>query len=199
MVLLGLGMFAEDDPQATTATVEPSTGDSRWIAAGEIARSATVTQPLPGGRWLYQYGSSVDVVQGRSGNMAMVQNNSSGGLYEFTFQGDGSYQLAWMHRTVMYGQPSQSRADERGTWELEGTTLTLQPESQRATYTNGGGEEQVKEDVDLGARRYQVVDITLETVEHTGSPMKRWPGIEISGPGPKWSFDERISVDLQRL
>ena len=80
-----------------------------------------------------------------------------------------------------------SAADERGTWALEGTTLTLTPESQQARYGNSmNPQAQDKEDVDLSARTYQVVDITLQTVEHTGAPMKQFPGIELRGPPGPW-------------
>ena len=203
VALLGLGALAADDvvPGAVrvpTVSAEGSGGD--WIPAGEVARSQSLTQPLAGGRWFYQYGANVDSVLSRSGNWAMVQTNSSAGLYEFSFVDDGTYQLKWLHRNVMNGQKTESTADERGDWSLDGTTLTLTPRSQEAVYrAYDERPPQTVTDKDLSPRTYQVVDITLETVAHTGAPMKRWPGIELSGPGAKWGFDDRISVALQRL
>jgi hypothetical protein len=197
--LMGLGLLAA--PAVPAATSPPATavsGGGQWIPAGEISRSQSLTQPLAGGRWLYQYGSGFDTELSRSGNTALVQGNASGGLWEFTFDENGSYRLVWSYSLSLGGQRSRSSAEEQGTWALDQTTLTLSPQSQRAHYENSNG-TQDKQDEDLSERSYQVVDIQLESVESAGVPLKRWPGIELSGPGPKWGLDATISVDLQRL
>ena len=94
---------------------------------------------------------------------------------------------------------SRSSAEERGSWALEGSTLTLTPESQQARYT-AQTQTQDKEDIDLAPRTYQVVDITLETVKQTGAPERRFPGVELKGPPGPWDLTKNtISLDLQRL
>lgn len=78
-----------------------------------------------------------------------------------------------------------SHCTERGTWSLDGAQLTLQPTSQAAEYSNQSGSQQ-KEDQDLGARRYELVDVTLESLERAGLPKQRLPGGVMSGPLAAW-------------
>lgn len=191
--VVALGALGDDPaPQAS----QPAEG-GEWIAAGEIARTTGLTQPLHGGRWLAQSGSQLDSVKARFADSALVETSSSGTLHELRFDADGSYQWHWVSSSNFQRQ-SRSSTDERGTWSLHGTVLTLTPEAQRARYT-AGDQAQDKEDVDLRPRTYQVVDITLETVPNTGSPMRRFPGIELSGPRAAWDIIQgNLSLDLQR-
>lgn len=192
--VVALGALATDDGPAEATTG----GGGEWIPSGEIARGTGLTQPLVGGRWLFQNGSSLETVTARFSNSAMVQTSSSGTLHELSFEEDGSYRWQWVHSSN-FQMRTRSSTDERGTWALQGNTLTLTPESQRSIYS-ANTQVQEKEDVDLAPRVYQVVDITLETVEHTGAPLARFPGVELSGPVGPWDLDKgTLSLDLQRL
>jgi hypothetical protein len=192
LAVLGSG---DDTPSAPA-----SASGGAWIPAGEVARGATLTQQLPGGRWVYQSGGSVDTVVARSGATQWVQSNTSGSLYSFTFDDDGTYSFEWASAVTLYGATSRSSCLERGDWSLEGTQLTLVPRSQQATYVSSAGLSQTKEDEDLTARTYQVVDITLEGIAAAGAPAGRFPGIELAGPGAKFDVSrERYELDLQRL
>lgn len=200
--LMALGLVADDEPGAAPAPAAAAgsgSGSSEWVPTGEVGRSAGLTRPLPGGRWLYQYGSGFDTVIAKSGNMALLRANSSGGLYEFTFDEGGTYHLAWRHSTSLNGINTLSSVDERGEWTLAGTTLTLAPDSQRLHYANNQA-TQDEEDKDLSARVYQVVDVELEVVEHTGAAMRRLPGLEVRGPPATWDLNgSQRDLDLQRL
>ncbi|MEW6434979.1 MAG: hypothetical protein AB1730_26060 [Myxococcota bacterium] len=186
------GEDAAEGPQASGA------GAAGWLPAGEKSRSAGLTQPLPGGRWLYMNGSGMERVLSRTSTTETVKQEASGALYEFTFEGDGTYLLRWRH-VSNFMTYNTSSTDERGTWTLDGTTLTLTPESQQARYTNSGlGQD--KEDVDLTPRRYRVVDIELETITTAGVEYRTFPGIELEGPVPAWDISSgSLSLDLQRL
>ena len=189
-----------------SATTEFSTdlppgeaGGASWLPAGEIARGTTLTQPLAG-RWVYQSGGSVDSVVARSGATAWVQTNSSGTLYAFTFEEDGDYVMEWASAVTVFGGTSRSSCIEKGSWTLADGRLTLEPKTQRATYITNAGLSQDKEDVDLSSRPYQLVDIEMQTIEATGAPLKRFRGVEISGPAARWDVSrERLELDLQRL
>lgn len=195
MGVVALGAFGDDAVASPTAAA--STG-SEWIPAGEIARGTALTQQLVGGRWVYQNGSGLETVVARFTTSTLVNLSTSGELHELAFESDGSYRWAWVHSLNFQGQ-HRSADDERGAWSLQGNTLTLTPQSQKAIYT-ANTQSQEKEDVDLAPRTYQLVDITLETVEHTGAPMKQFPGIELTGPRGPWDLDKgTFSLDLQRL
>ncbi len=188
---------------ATDSSGDLAPGEARgasWLPAGEIARGTTLTQSLAGGRWVYQSGGSVDSVVARSGATAWVQTNSSGSLYAFTFEADGDYVLEWASAVTLFGGTSRSSCVEKGSWTLAEGRLILEPASQRATYTTNAGLSQDKEDVDLASREYQLVDIELQTLEATGAPLKRFAGVELSGPAAKWDVSrEHLALDLQRL
>ncbi|MEW5739992.1 MAG: hypothetical protein AB1938_13755 [Myxococcota bacterium] len=173
-------------------------GAAGWLPAGEKTRSTGLTQPLPGGRWLYMNGSGMETVLARTSTTETVKQEASGALYEFTFESDGTYLLRWRHASNFMTYNTSS-TDERGAWTLDGTTLTLTPESQKARYTNSGL-AQDKEDVDLAPRRYRVVDIELETITTAGVDYRTFPGIELEGPVPAWDLASgSLSLDLQRL
>jgi hypothetical protein len=196
MGLAALGVLAGAPEPSPTTTAPSSTGE--WIPAGEIARGTGLTQQLVGGRWLHQSGSGLETVVAQFTNTALVQLSSTGELHELSFDGDGTYRWAWVNSSNFQGT-HRSAADERGSWVLEGNTLTLTPSSQKALYV-ANDQSQEKEDVDLGARTYQLTDITLETVPNTGAPMKRFPGVELRGPRGPWDLSgNAISLDLQRL
>lgn len=180
--------------------VSSATGGGTWIPAGEVARGTTVTQPLAGGRWVYQSGGSVDTVVARSGATEWVQTNTSGSLYSFAFDSDGTYTFEWASAVTLYGGTSRSSCVEQGDWALHGNQLTLEPSSQRARYVSNAGLSQDKEDVDLSARTYEVVDIELEGIVPAGAPPGRFPGIELKGRGAKFDVSrETYELDLQRL
>ncbi|MDP1823363.1 MAG: hypothetical protein Q8L48_08980 [Archangium sp.] len=194
VVMGAFGAASDLDPPTATG------GGGPWIPAGEVARSATLTQQLPGGRWVYQSGGSVDTVVARAGATAWVQTNTSGSLYAFTFEGDGSYTFEWASAVTLYGGTSRSSCVEKGDWSLDGNQLTLEPRSQRATYVASAGLKQDKEDVDLSARTYEVVDIELEGIVPAGAPPGRFPGIELKGRGAPFDVSrESYELDLQRL
>ena len=196
LVLAVGAVFADDVPGdgPTAGTGKP------WVPAGEVGRSATLTQPLVGGRWLYQSGGSVDTVVARSGATEWVQTNSSGSLYAFTFDADGTYSFEWASAVTLYGGTSRSSCVEKGEWTLTGTELRLEPSSQRARYVTNVGLAQDKEDEDLSPRTYQVVDIELEGIVPAGAPPGRFPGIELSGRGAKFDVSRELyELDLQRL
>ena len=195
MGVVALGALTSAEPAPVPL---PPAAAAEWIPAGEIARGNGLTQPLVGGSWLYQTGSGLETIIARTGNSALVESSSVGTLNELTFENDGSYKWAWVYSSNFQGR-YRSSATERGSWSLEGNVLTLTPDSQKALYT-ANGQEQEKEDMDLAERSYQLVDITLETVEHTGAPMKQFPGIELTGPHGPWDLDKGpFSLDLQRL
>lgn len=192
LAVLGSG---DDAPGASS-----SASGGAWIPAGEVARGTTLTQQLAGGRWVYQSGGSVDTVVARSGATQWVQSNTSGSLYAFTFEDDGTYTFEWASAVTLYGATSRSSCIERGDWSLEGTQLSLSPRSQQATYVSNTGLSQTKEDEDLTARAYEVVDITLEGIAAAGAPAGRFPGIELRGRGAKFDISrEQYELDLQRL
>ena len=193
VALLGLGA-AEGAADPVSAAGRP------WVPAGEVARGTGLSQPLAGGRWVYQSGGSVESVVARAGPTAWVQTNSSGSLYAFTFEDDGTYTFEWASAVTLFGGTSRSSCVETGDWSLSGSQLTLEPRSQRATYVSNAGLSQDKEDVDLSPRSYEVVDIELEGIAAAGAPAGRFPGIELEGPGAKFDVSrERYELDLQRL
>lgn len=184
---------------ADPASVASGSG-APWVPAGEVARATALTQQLAGGRWVYQSGGSVDTVVARSGATEWVKSSTSGSLYAFTFESGGSYTFEWASAVTLYGATSRSSCIETGDWSLTGSQLRLEPSSQRATYVSTAGLEQTKEDVDLSARSYDLVDIELEGIVAAGAPPGRFPGIELKGPGAKFDISrERYELDLQRL
>lgn len=200
--VLGLAVASVADDGAGPGA--SGSGGSRparaWIPAGEVARSAGLTQELTGGRWVYQSGGAVDTVVARAGATEWVQTNTSGTLYAFTFESDGTYTFEWASAVTLYGGTSRSSCVETGDWSQSGTQLTLEPKSQRATYVSTVGLSQDKVDEDLSPRTYQVVDLELEGITAAGAPPGRFPGIELSGPGAKFDISrERYELDLQRL
>lgn len=201
--VMALGAMVSDDDELI-ASAPPSTGapggGGEYLVAVEISRGGSMTQPLPGGRWIAQYGSTVDNVVARSGTTAWVQTNASGSLYELVFDDDGRYALNWVSSITLYGQRSQSRCTEKGTWSLSGTQLTLTPESQVATYSNSNSSQE-KEDEDLRERTYEVRDLTLETLETAGEVKRQLPGLSMIGPEPAWDTGsgDRHAFTLQRL
>lgn len=190
---LALASLAGDEAGALGASTAGS-----WVPAGEKARWSALSQPLPGGRWVYMNGSGMETVLARSGDSALVRTDSSGAIYELSFDGDGTYLFRWRHASNFMSHNTSS-SDERGDWELSGTTLTLKPTSQRALYTNNGLKQE-KEDVNLDPRAYQVVDIELETITTAGVEYRTFRGVELSGPVPPWDLASgTLSLDLQRL
>ena len=201
MGLVVLGAIAADPVAASPTTTPTGTagGGGDWVPSGEVARGAGLTQQLVGGRWVAQSGGRVEIVKVQFANSALVDTNTNGVLHELTFDDDGRYQWQWVHATRVQTMHSRSSAEERGSWSLDGSTLTLTPESQQARYT-AQTQTQDKEDIDLSPRSYQIVDITLETVRQTGAPEQRFPGVELRGPPGPWDLaHDTISLDLQRL
>jgi len=195
LAILGLGAMADDSPAA--AVSGSTAGGGQWLIAVEVARGASLSQPLPGGRWVAQYGSNVDHVVARAGSTAWVQTNTSGSIYELTFDDDGTYTWAWSSGLTMNGARFEANCTERGTWSVAGPQLTLQPSSQSAEYSNSSG-TQTKTDQDLRARSYEVLDLTLETLD---APKQRFAGMKMSGPKPAWSTDSgnSLAMTMQRL
>lgn len=194
VAVVGLGAFVSELP----ATVAGSGGAGQWLPAGEIGRSTTLTQPLVG-RWVAQYGMSLDSVVSRSGDWATVRTDASGTVYELTFESGGDYTFEYASQVTLLGRTSRSMVIEKGQYELDGTTLTLTPESQKCSYENNGL-RQDQPDKDLAVRRYRVVDIDLETITQAGAPAMRFGGVELSGPAAKWDVSkEQYELDLQRL
>ncbi|MFZ5439792.1 MAG: hypothetical protein ACOZQL_07270 [Myxococcota bacterium] len=169
----------------------------QWRAAGEVARSSTLTQPLTG-RWVALYGMSLDTVISRSGDWATIRTDASGTAYELEFEDDGEYTFQYGSQVTLNGFTSRSMVIEKGEYELDGSTLTLTPASQRCSYESNGL-KQDQPDKDLAVRRYQVVDIELETITQAGEPPMRFRGVELSGPAAKWDVSrEQYELDLQR-
>ena len=195
MGVVALGAVTSDTPATASPASAPSGGE--WVVAGEVARGEAMNQALPGGRWVAQYGSIVNNVVARAGNTQWVQTNSSGSLYEFSFDDDGSYVFNWVSAITMYGQKSESHCTEKGTWMLSGTQLTLQPESQVAVYSNQSGSQE-KTDTDLRERRFGVLDLTLETLSE---PKRQLPGLLMWGPKADWDTNpsDQLKLTLQRL
>lgn len=190
-----LGVLASE-PEPPASTGNTGTASSKFLIANEISRGNSLTIPLSGGRWMAQFGSIVENVVGRAGDYRWVQTNTSGSLYELTF-GDDSYEWHTAAQVTMYGNQSQSHCVEKGSWELSGTQLTFKPEVQKCVYSSGG-QDQEKEDEELGARTYEVFDLTLETVNE---PKQQLPGVFMSGPRPKWDtgYGEVLQLKLQQL
>lgn len=195
MAVVALGALTPDAP--ASASVGPAPAAAEWLVAGEVARGEAMNQGLPGGRWVAQYGSIVNNVVARAGNTQWVQTNSSGSLYELSFDDDGSYVFNWVSAITMYGQKSESHCTEKGTWTLAGTELTLQPESQVAVYSNQTGSQE-KTDSDLRERRFGVLDLTLETLS---DPKRQLPGLLMWGPKADWDTNpsDQLKLTLQRL
>jgi hypothetical protein len=198
-LLMTLGVLASEPEN--TGTTRPSTGtttaaNNDFLIAGEVARGTSLTIALPGGAWMEQFGGVVENVVGRSGSYALIQTDSSGSLYELTFDDDGSYVLHWASKLNTQYAKGSSHCEERGAWELEGTQLTLKPASQRCEYSNYGV-AQKEEDKDLSERSYTVVDLTLETLNE---PKRQFPGVLMSGPRAKWDTGSGgLTLKLQRL
>jgi hypothetical protein len=195
LTILGLGALSDDAPSASGPS-SPSTGEGgQWQVAVEVARGASLSQPLPGGRWVAQYGSNVDHVVARAGPTTWVQTNTSGSIYELTFDEDGEYSWLWSAGLTMNGARFESNCTERGTWSLSGNQLELTPTSQAAQYKNSSGTQE-KTDEDLSVRRYEVLDLTLETLDSK----QRFAGMKMTGPKPVWSTDSgSLSMTMQRL
>jgi hypothetical protein len=192
-------LTADSSPSSPSSPAAATGGGGAWIPAGEIARGAGFSQQLVGGHWVIQQGGRVEIVKVQFANSALVDTNTNGIIHDLRFDDDGAYEWQWAQATQLGASSSRSSATEKGSWSLAGNTLTLTPDSQHAVYSNNGGSQE-KEDLDLSPRGYQLVDITLETVPHTGAEMKRFPGVELSGPGGPWNLTQsRISLDLQRL
>ena len=195
MAVTALGALTSSSTPAPTA----STGSGEWIPAGEIARGTGFTQQLAGGRWVIQQGGRVEIVKVQFANSALVDTNTNGLIHELRFDDDGTYEWSWAQATRVQTMSSHSSATEKGAWVVDGSALTLTPDSQHAVYSNTS-QSQEKDDIELSARTYQLVDITLETVEHTGAAMKRFAGVELSGPPGPWDLThDPIRLDLQRL
>ena len=200
VLVLGLGAFADDSTAPTAATSPtPGTGGA-WQMAVEVARATTFSQPLAGGRWVAQYGSNVDHVVGRVGTSAWVQTNTSGSIYELTFEEDGSYAWRWSSGLTMNGARFDSHCTEKGSWTLSGRQLALQPESQASAYSNSGGTQE-KTDQDLGARRYELFDLTMETLPSADPARPRFPAMKLIGPKAAWDTGSGNGLELtmQRL
>ena len=194
-----LGVLASepDSAAANTGGTQNNAAGSEFLIAGEIARGTSLTISLPGGRWMDQFGSAVNNVVGRTGNYQWVQTNTSGSLYELIFDDDGGYVWNWASKLTMNGTKSESHCAEKGEWELSGTQLTLKPASQKCVYSsNGLGQEE--EDKELSERSYQVVDLTLETLN---DPKQQVPGVMMIGPRAKWDtgVSDVLTLKLQRL
>lgn len=195
MGVVALGALSAEE---AASQPPPSSGGAEWIPSQEIARGNGMTQQLVGGRWLYQTGSGLETVVARFTQSALVEVSSSGELNELSFDDDGTYSWNWVNSSNFQGT-HRSAATERGNWVLEGSTLTLTPDSQKALYV-ANTQSQEKEDLDLTARSYSLTDLTLETVPNTGAPMKQIPGIELTGPCGPWDLQKGSrSLDLQRL
>ncbi|MFO0595378.1 MAG: hypothetical protein U0228_08740 [Myxococcaceae bacterium] len=196
--LFGLGGVAAMavEPPVVAA---PSASASSWKPATAVGRGATLTQALPGSRWLAQYGANLDQVVARTGSTEWVRTDSSGTLYEFVFSTDGTYVFTWLHSTTLNGRHSTSQVREQGDWALAGTALTLTPSGQQAHYTNGD-QEQDKTDLDLAARTYQVSDVSLEAMTTAGAAYERFTGLSLRGPHASWDFArEQYELELQRV
>jgi hypothetical protein len=100
----------------------------------------------------------------------------------------------------MFGVKNSSFCTEKGSWELEGTRLTLTPETQRAEYSNSSGTQE-KDDEDLRPRAYELVDLTLETLPSEGVAPRRFGGLSMQGPKAAWdtTASDGLSLTLQRL
>lgn len=196
--VLGAGLVAAMGDAAESPA--PATATARaWKPAGEVARGTSFTRSLEG-RWLYQSGGSVDSIVARSGATAWVQTNSSGTLYDFTFQSDGSFLFQWASAVTLFGGTSRSSCVEKGSWSLSGSQLTLAPDGQRCTYVSNTGLSQDKEDTDLTPRRYDLTDIELETIAATGAAPERFGGLELRGPAAAWDVSrQQLELDLQPL
>lgn len=196
-VLLGVGFLVPEQFADPGGNV-PVVGGGQWLPAGEVGRSNQLTQPLVG-RWVAQYGASLDTIISRSGDWATIRNDVSGTVYELELESGGDYTFQYGSQVTLMGRTSRSMVIEKGQYELDGTTLTLTPDSQKCSYENNGL-RQDQPDKDLAVRRYQVVDIDLETITQAGAPPMRFRGVELSGPAAKWDVSkEQYELDLQRL
>jgi hypothetical protein len=200
--LLALGVLAGDDTPTRASSSAPAAatgGGGEWLPMAEVSRSDGLSRALPGGRWVYLSGASIDRQVIDYGASALVETSTTGTRHVLTFDEDGTYRWDWAHASN-YMYHSASWGFEKGDWSLEGTTLTLKPSSQQVTFTANDQREE-KEDVDLTPRRYRVVDIELETVAAAGAAPAHRPGVELSGPKLPFSVDspDAISWDLQRL
>ncbi len=196
MGVVALGAITADEMAAPSPP--SSAGGGEWIPSLRFARGTGMTQELVGGRWLSQSGSGLETVVARFTQSALVAVSSTGELNELRFDDDGTYSWNWVNSSNFQGT-HRSAATERGTWVLEGSTLTLTADSQKALYT-ANTQSQEKEDLDLAPRSYQLIDLTLETAPNTGAPLKQFPGIEFTGPCAPWDLQKGTrSLDLQRL
>lgn len=143
-----------------------------------------------------QFGGIVENVVGRSGSYALLQTDSSGSLYQLTFDAEGSYECHWASKLNTQYAKGTSHCEERGGWEFEGTQLRLKPESQCCEYSNYGV-AQKEADKDLGERSSEVVDLTLETMNE---PKRQFPGVLMTGPRAKWDTGSGpLTLKLQRF
>lgn len=164
-----------------------------------VERGTSFSQALPGGRWVSMSGSNVDHVVARAGSTQWVQTNTSGSIHQLTFDDDGTYAWLWSAGLTMNGARFESNCTEKGSWTLSGTQLTLQPDSQAAEYTNSSGTQE-KNDPDLGARRYELLDVTMDTMESNAAERQRFSATTMTGPKAAWDTGSGgVSMTLQRL
>lgn len=200
VALLGLGALTGDaSPTEGPRTTTSVPAGSEYRSGLPVERGTSLTQSLPDGRWVNMSGSNVDHVVARAGSTQWVQTNTSGAIHELTFDDDGNYAWLWSAGLTMNGARFESNCTEKGTWTLSGTQLTLQPDSQAAEYTNSSGTQE-KTDQDLTSRRYELLDVTLETMESNASERKRFPAMTMNGPKAAWDTGSGgVSMTLQRL
>ncbi|KAF0243826.1 MAG: hypothetical protein FD180_3042 [Planctomycetota bacterium] len=80
-----------------------------------------------------------------------------------------------------------SSSSERGTWTLQGQTLTLSPEGTASTGMAEGKVNSGKGNADP-PRAWAVAGVTIEYTPHGSETPRQRPGLRVTGPLPSWHY-----------
>lgn len=121
------------------------------LCAGLFGASDADT-PLAG-RWTNGHISSIQYRNSTTGVSAPTNGNS----FAYEFRGDGTYTFTGLMQSVMYNCTTTMFAQESGTYQFDGSTLSLNPEKNPYTYKNSCAPSSNKEGPGkLTARKYRV-------------------------------------------
>lgn len=180
--LLALGAVAggEDAKDAPAAEAREATAEvdddfvyaspngTFWVAPSSVA--AEGVQVTLVGEW-------------RDDHRHITLRLKDGGRYELTHGG------AVLVGTAISNAVAEGATDaERGTWSLEGSTMTFTPEGRQisasvGTRNLGAGEEQAE-----APRAWTVTGVTIEYTPEGQTASRQRPGLRIRGPSPDWYY-----------
>lgn len=181
LVVLGVLGATGDDATAPSSTrsAAPSSDEPddfvyraanglQYVAASSV--SAEGVQVTLVGEW-------------RDNHRNLTLRLREGGRYELT--GEGGVLVGTSNsRAVAYG----SKSAEQGTWNIEGSTLTLSPEGADLSGSVGTRRLDTTAEAVDGPRQWNVVGVTLDYTPYGGGTVRQRPGLHVSGPAPSWYY-----------